>query len=72
MLRPKRYAISQNFFPVAEMIYDRYKDSVSGRYKVFLIKRYYKTMNMSLRHVAKHAAHLLRHDGYVGCAGRTF
>ena len=56
-------------FPVAEMIYDRYKDLHLEGNKVFPIKRYYKTMNMSLRHVAKHAAHL-RHDGYA-CAGRT-
>ena len=53
-------------FPVAEMIY---KDLHLEDNKVFPIKRYYKTMNMSLRHVAKHAAHL-RHDGYA-CAGRT-
>ena len=45
-------------FPVAEMIYDRYKDLHLEGNKVFPIKRYYKTMNMSLRHVAKHAAHL--------------
>ena len=51
------------------MIYDRYKDLHLEGNKVFPIKRYYKTMNMSLRHVAKHAAHL-RHDGYA-CAGRT-
>ena len=38
-------------FPVAEMIYDRYKDLHLEGNKVFPIKRYYKTMNMSLRHV---------------------
>ena len=41
--------------PVAEMIYDRYKDLHLAGNKVFPIKRYYKTMNMSLRHVAKHS-----------------
>ena len=34
------------------MIYDRYKDLHLEGNKVFPIKRYYKTMNMSLRHVA--------------------
>ena len=34
-------------FPVAEMIYDRYKDLHLEGNKVFPIKRYYKTMNMS-------------------------
>ena len=38
--------------PVAEMIYDRYKNLHLEGNKVFPIKRYYKTMNMSLRHVA--------------------
>ena len=54
--------------PVAEMIYDRYKDLHLAGNKVFPIKRYYKTMNMSLRHVAKHAGlsfnptmHMARH-----------
>ena len=54
--------------PVAEMIYDRYKDLHLEGNKVFPIKRYYKTMNMSLRHVAKHAGlsfnptmHMARH-----------
>lgn len=41
--------------PVAEMIYDRYKNLHLEGNKVFPIKRYYKTMNMSLRHVARHA-----------------
>ena len=50
------------------MIYDRYKDLHLEGNKVFPIKRYYKTMNMSLRHVAKHAGlsfnptmHIMRH-----------
>ena len=54
--------------PVAEMIYDRYKDLHLESNKVFPIKRYYKTMNMSLRHVARHAGlsfnptmHMARH-----------
>ena len=54
--------------PVAEMIYDRYKDLHLKGNKVFPIKRYYKTMNMSLRHVARHAGlsfnptiHMARH-----------
>lgn len=54
--------------PVAEKIYDRYKDMHLPGGKVFPIKRYYKTMNMSLRHVAKHAGlsfnptmHMARH-----------
>ena len=54
--------------PVAEMIYDRYKDLHLEGNKVFPIKRYYKTMNMSLRHVARHAGlsfnptmHMARH-----------
>lgn len=41
--------------PVVEMIYDRYKDLHLERNKIFPIKRYYKTTNMSLRHIAKHA-----------------
>lgn len=54
--------------PVAEKIYDRYKDMHLPDGKVFPIKRYYRTMNMSLRHVAKHAGlsfnptmHMARH-----------
>jgi len=41
--------------PVAEMIYDRYKNLHLEGNKVFPIKRYYNTLNMSLRHVARHA-----------------
>ncbi len=54
--------------PVAEMLYDRYKDLHLESNTVFPIKRYYKTMNMSLRHVVKHAGlsfnptmHMARH-----------
>ena len=54
--------------PVAEMIYDRYKNLHLEGNKVFPIKRYYKTMNMSLRHVARLAGlsfnptmHVARH-----------
>ena len=39
--------------PIAEIIYDRYKNLHLEGNKVFPIKRYYKTMNMSLRHVAR-------------------
>ena len=41
--------------PVAEMINDRYKDLHLEGNKVFPIKSYYRTMNMSLRQVARHA-----------------
>lgn len=54
----------EKLLPVVEMIYDRYKDLHLERNKIFPIKRYYKTTNMSLRHIAKHAAHL-RHDGHA-------
>ena len=37
---------------VAEMIYERYKDLHLEGNKVFPIKSYYRTMNMSLRQVA--------------------
>ena len=54
--------------PVAEIIYDRYKGLHLESNKVFPIKRYYKRMNMSLRHVARHAGlsfnptmHMARH-----------
>lgn len=54
--------------PVAEKIYDRYKNMHLPGDKVFPIKRYYRTMNMSQRHVAKSAdlsfnptMHLRRH-----------
>ena len=51
-----------------EMLYKRYKDLHLEGNKVFPIKRYYKTMNMPLRHVARHAGlsfnptmHVARH-----------
>ena len=54
--------------PVAEMINDRYKDLHLEGNKVFPIKSYYRTMNMSLRQVARHAGlpfnptmHMARH-----------
>ena len=54
--------------PIAEIIYDRYKNLHLEGNKVFPIKRYYKTMNMSLRHVARLAGlsfnptmHMARH-----------
>lgn len=50
------------------MIYERYKELHLPDNKVFPIKRYYQTMNMSLRHVAKLAGlsfnltmHMARH-----------
>ena len=63
--------------PAAEMLYKRYKDTYRTSEKVFPLKGTYKTLNMSLRHVAKHAvqsddphgASYLRYDGYAhtGC-----
>lgn len=54
--------------PVAEMIYDRYKDPHLESNKVFPLKGTHKTLNMSLRHVARHAGlsfnptmHMARH-----------
>ena len=54
--------------PIAEMIYDRYKDLHLVGNRVFPLKDNYKTLNMSLRHVAKHAGlsfnptmHMARH-----------
>ncbi len=54
--------------PVAEMIYKRYKDTYRTGEKVFPLKGTYKTLNMSLRHVARHAGlsfnptmHMARH-----------
>ena len=54
--------------PVAEMLYNRYKDTYRIGEKVFLLKGTYKTLNMSLRHVARHAGlsfnptiHMARH-----------
>ena len=54
--------------PVAEMLYERYKDTYHTSEKVFPLKGTYKTLNMSLRHVARHAGlsfnptiHMARH-----------
>ena len=41
--------------PVAEILYKRYKDTYRIGEKVFPLKGTYKTLNMSLRHVARHA-----------------
>ena len=54
--------------PVAAMLYDRYKDMHLSGDRVFPLKGTYNTLNMSLRHVARHAGlsfnptiHLARH-----------
>jgi len=54
--------------PAAEMLYKRYKDTYRTSEKVFPLKGTYKTLNMSLRHVARHAGlsfnptiHMARH-----------
>ena len=54
--------------PVAEMLYERYKDLRLAGDKVFPLKGTYNTLNMSLRHVARHAGlsfnptiHMARH-----------
>ena len=54
--------------PVAEMLYERYKDMHLAGEKVFPLKGTYKTLNISLRQVAKHAGlsfnptvHMARH-----------
>ncbi len=54
--------------PIAEMLYKRYKDTYRTSEKVFPLKGTYKTLNMSLRHVARHAGlsfnptiHMARH-----------
>ena len=53
---------------VAEMLYERYKDMHLAGEKVFPLKGNYKTLNMSLRQVARHAGlsfnptiHMARH-----------
>ena len=53
---------------VAEMLYERYKDLHLAGEKVFPLKGNYKTLNMSLRQVARHAGlsfnptiHMARH-----------
>ena len=54
--------------PAAEMLYKRYKDTYRTSEKVFPLKGTYNTLNMSLRHVARHAGlsfnptiHMARH-----------
>ena len=54
--------------PVAEMLYERYKEMHLAGDRVFPLKGTHKTMNMSLRHVARHAGlsfnptmHMRRH-----------
>ena len=54
--------------PVAGMLYERYKDMHLSGDRVFPLKGTYNTLNMSLRHVARHAGlsfnptiHLARH-----------
>ena len=54
--------------PVAAMLYDRYKDMHLSGDRVFPLKGTYNTLNMSLRHVARHAGlsfnptiHMARH-----------
>ena len=57
--------------PVAAMLYDRYKDMHLSGDRVFPLKGTYNTLNMSLRHVARHAGlsfnptiHCLRHGEF--------
>ena len=54
--------------PVAEMLYERYKEMHLAGDRVFPLKGTHKTLNMSLRHVARHAGlsfnptiHMARH-----------
>ena len=54
--------------PVAEMLYECYKDMHLAGDRVFRLKGTHKTLNMSLRHVARHAGlsfnptiHMARH-----------
>ena len=54
--------------PVAAMLYERYKDMHLAGDRVFPLKGTYNTLNMSLRHVARHAGlsfnptiHIARH-----------
>ena len=56
--------------PVAEMLYKRYKDTYRTGEKVFPLKGTYKTLNMSLRHVARHAG--LSFNPTMHCARHTF
>ena len=56
--------------PVAEMLYKRYKDLRLAGDKVFPLKGTYNTLNMSLRHVARHAG--LSFNPTIHCARHTF
>ena len=56
--------------PVAAMLYDRYKDLRLAGDKVFPLKGTYNTLNMSLRHVARHAG--LSFNPTIHCARHTF
>ena len=56
--------------PAAEMLYKRYKDTYRTSEKVFPLKGTYKTLNMSLRHVARHAG--LSFNPTMHCARHTF
>ena len=56
--------------PVAEMLYERYKDMHLSGDRVFPLKGTYNTLNMSLRHVARHAG--LSFNPTIHCARHTF
>ena len=56
--------------PVAAMLYDRYKDMHLSGDRVFPLKGTYNTLNMSLRHVARHAG--LSFNPTIHCARHTF
>ena len=56
--------------PVAAMLYDRYKDMHLSGDRVFPLKGTYNTLNMSLRHVARHAG--LSFNPTIHLAQHTF
>ena len=56
--------------PVAEMLYERYKDMHLSGDRVFPLKGTYNTLNMSLRHVARHAG--LSFNPTIHCRRHTF
>ena len=56
--------------PVAEMLYERYKDMHLAGDKVFPLKGTHKTLNMSLRQVARHAG--LSFNPTIHMARQTF
>ena len=56
--------------PVAEMLYERYKDMHLSGDRVFPLKGTYNTLNMSLRHVARHAG--LSFNPTIHCLRHTF